>query len=170
MQHFLYVLIAVFQDQKGDALMCKNHPWDLSLSSRHAHQGYRGARPFLMQDRQGQFLWAHSETLTGSPLSRSFSMGIGLFESCQLKSKRDSLWNIYSHFKVKQPQAEVTHKSWLCTGTLWELAHTTKFTAGKCESKLYVGKGSWLSSSGTLKLQILQPILQMILPKHIYNF
>jgi len=42
------------------------------------------------------------------------------------------------------------------------------FTAGRCEIKLYVGQGSWLSSSDTWQLQILQPILQMILLRHIY--
>lgn len=90
-------------------------------------------------------------------------------QSCHLKSKKNYLQDFYSHFIGEWPQAEATHWSWPCTGSLWGLAHMAKFTAGRCGNKLYVGRGSWFSSSGTWQLQALPSILQIILLRHIYH-
>lgn len=144
----------------------------LFLSLRLAQQCYTGARPYYPSDVGQARASSLSRFRNSQRLTSVQTIPNGCLyssQSCQLKSKRDSLWNICSHFKVEWPQAEAAHRSWPCTGNLRELTHIAKFSAARCEIKLYVGKCSWLSSSGTWQVQILQAILWMILLRHIYH-
>lgn len=166
-----FILTAMFQDQKRDAVVQKRS-LGLSLSLRLAQQCYTGARPYYPSDVGQARAISLSRFRNPHRLTSVQTIPNGCLyssQSCQLKSKRHSLWNICSHFKVEWPQAEAAHRSWPCTGSLRGCAHMAKFSVVRSEIKLYVGKGSWLSSSGTWQVQILQAILWMILLRCIYH-